>query len=187
MDTSDSRTKEIWGKKFKIVKNGLDEAEVSSFVTSLIEQNKDLTIKLEHIDTLKRLAEKTVIEAERQAKEIKAEIEEKAKTKAEALITEAEEKAKGEAGKIISEADEKAEKTAQEKLNLVIKQGEEILNAADERAEKITSEANEEADEIIAKAKEEEAVVEEKAQTIITAAEKRLKKSSMKQKEKERK
>src|SRR4030043_947406 len=103
MDTSDSRAKEIWGKKFKIVKNGLDEGEVSSFVTSLIEQNKDLTIKLEHVDTLKKLAEKTVIEAERQAKEIKAEIEEKANAKAEAIVAEAEEHATMEAGKIISD------------------------------------------------------------------------------------
>src|SRR4030042_2369918 len=123
MDTSDSRAKEIWGKKFKIVKNGLDEAEVSSFVTSLIDQNKDLTIKLEHIDTLKRLAEKTVIEAERQAKEIRAEIEEKANAKAQAILAEAEEKANMEAGKIISEADEKTEKVATEKLNTSINQG----------------------------------------------------------------
>ncbi len=94
MDTSDSKTKEIWGRRFKIVKNGLDEAEVVSFVTSLIEQNKELTTKLEHIDTLKKLAEKTVIEAEKQAKDIKAEIEGKAQARAEAILAEAEEKAR---------------------------------------------------------------------------------------------
>jgi len=171
MDTSDSRTKEIWGKKFKIVKNGLDEAEVSSFVTSLIEQNKDLTLKLEHIDTLKRLAERTVIEAEKQARDIRAEIEEKANAKAEAILAEAEEKAKSEASKIISEADERAEKLVQEKLNLTIKQGEEILNAAEERAEKITSDANEEAEKIISKAKQEAGVIEQQAQKIIKSAE----------------
>jgi vacuolar-type H+-ATPase subunit H len=171
MDTSDSRAKEIWGKKFKIVKNGLDEAEVSSFVTSLIEQNKDLTIKLEHIDTLKKLAEKTVIEAERQAKEIRAEIEEKANANAAAIVAEAEEKAKNEVSKIISEADEKAEKSAQEKLNLAIKQGEEILNAAEERAEKITSDSNKEADNIIAKAKQEAEETEQQAQKVTKSAE----------------
>jgi vacuolar-type H+-ATPase subunit H len=46
------RKKELWGHKFKIVKNGLDEAEVYSFVDSLTNQYGNLAKQLEHLDSL---------------------------------------------------------------------------------------------------------------------------------------
>jgi vacuolar-type H+-ATPase subunit H len=171
MDTNDGKTKEMWGRRFKVVKNGLDEAEVVSFVTGLIEQNKELTTKLEHIDTLKKLAEKTVIEAEKQAKDIKAEIEEKAQARAEAILAEAQEKAQVEASRIVSEADQKAERILLEKIELAKKQGEDILNAAEERAERIKADANKEAEEIIARAKQEVTAAEQQARELIRSAE----------------
>jgi hypothetical protein len=44
--------KELWGRKFKLVSNGLDEAEVYSFVESLIEQYGSLAQKLDHLDSV---------------------------------------------------------------------------------------------------------------------------------------
>jgi len=180
------REKELWGRKFKIVDNGLDETEVYSFVDSLTNQygnfakrlerldtlvnrlaeqygnlaqkldqpdkqygnlaqkfdqpdklpqthlpnrhtiNADestsnppdfLTAhtngnsaefdsdKLENLDSLTRFAERTVVEAAKQAKIIKTEIEEKAKAKANSIISYAEEKARIEADRIIAEAE----------------------------------------------------------------------------------
>ena len=52
------REKELWGRKFKIVDNGLDETEVYSFVDSLTNQYGNFARRLEHLDTLvNRLAE----------------------------------------------------------------------------------------------------------------------------------
>jgi len=44
--------KELWGKKFKVVKNGLDEKEVSAFVNSLLEPNDKLIAKVEQANSL---------------------------------------------------------------------------------------------------------------------------------------
>ena len=44
--------KELFGKKFKVVKNGLDEREVSAFITGLIEPNEKLTRKIENVNNV---------------------------------------------------------------------------------------------------------------------------------------
>ena len=103
MDTSDGKIRELWGRKFKIVKNGLDEAEVFSFIGGLIEQNNALASKLEHLDSLTKLAERTVIEASKQGQGIKKEAEEKANASTASIIAEAEEKARKEAQKTLLE------------------------------------------------------------------------------------
>jgi len=170
------REKELWGRKFKIVDNGLDETEVYSFVDSLTNQYGNFARRLEHLDTLvnrlaeqygsivrkldhpdklpethlpnshtidadestsnpldfltahtngnsaefdsdklenldslTRFAERTVVEAAKQAKIIKTEIEEKAKAKANSIISYAEEKARIEADRIIAEAELRAQ------------------------------------------------------------------------------
>jgi hypothetical protein len=53
--------KELFGRTFKIVRNGLDENEVVSFLGGLIQENADLVAKLENLDSLKKLAENAVI------------------------------------------------------------------------------------------------------------------------------
>ena len=45
-------------------------SELASFIASLIEQNAELAEKLQHLDSLTELAEKTVIEASKEAKAI---------------------------------------------------------------------------------------------------------------------
>ena len=104
MDASKGNVSELWQQKFKIVKKGLDQAQVFSFISNLIDQNNELASKVEHIDSLKKLAEKTIIEADKYAEGIKIEIEEEANAKAASIISEAEEKSKAEAERIIAEA-----------------------------------------------------------------------------------
>ncbi|MEE8471144.1 MAG: hypothetical protein V3S51_07425 [Dehalococcoidia bacterium] len=43
---------ELWGRKFKIVKNGLDEKEVSAFVDSLKSPSADIPERLERLNSL---------------------------------------------------------------------------------------------------------------------------------------
>ncbi len=171
MDTSDSKMKEIWGRKFKIVKNGLDEAEVFSFIGGLIDQNNALTSKLEHLDSLTKLAERTVIEANKQAQTIKKEVEGKANASAASIIAEAEEKAKNEIDRITSGAEQKAKKSAEEKITAAEQQAQLILTAAQEKAESIKTNADDEANRIIAEAKQNAMAAEQQAQEILKAAE----------------
>ena len=60
----------LGGRKFKRVKNGLDEAQVASFIDELIEERDKLAQSQEHIASLNRLAETTVVEANKLATQI---------------------------------------------------------------------------------------------------------------------
>ena len=109
MSKADGKVIEVCGQEFRIVKNGLDEAEVLSFVSSLIDQNKQLTDKLDNLDSLMEFAQRTVVEATKQAKNLEIEMEQEANAKAASIIAEAKERAEAEADKTIAEAREKAE------------------------------------------------------------------------------
>lgn len=174
-DTSEGKIKELWGRKFKTVKNGLDEAEVFAFIGNLIEQNKELLTKIEHLDSLTKLAERTIIEAHKQGDLIRKELEEKAKVQSDAIVADAEEKAKAEAARIINEAEQKAEQGTQERIDAAIQQGEAILRAAEEKAESLKAstekEAKERANNIVAEANQNAAVIEQQAQDTIKKAE----------------
>jgi len=171
MDTSDSKIRELWGRKFKIVKNGLDEAEVFSFIGGLIDQNNALASKLEHLDSLTKLAERTVIEANKQAQSIKKEGEEKANAGAASIIAEAEEKARKEIDRITSEGERKARQSAQEKIAAAEQQAQSMLTAAEEKAESIKANADDEANRITAEAKQNAIATEQQAQEILKTAE----------------
>jgi cell division septum initiation protein DivIVA len=170
MDTSNGKTKELRKPKFKTVKNGLDEAEVFSYINELIEQNKNLSSKLEHIDSLTRLAERTVIEADSESERIKKEIEENANAKAAATIAEAEKKAKTEANSVIAEAQRRAEQRKQELVAAAEEQAQTILKDAVVKAEKIESDANEEANNTIAEAEQKASSIEQQAEDTLKSA-----------------
>jgi len=170
MDTSNGKTKELRKPKFKTVKNGLDEAEVFSYINELIEQNKNLSSKLEHIDSLTRLAERTVIEADSESERIKKEIEENANAKAAATIAEAEKKAKTEANSVIAEAQRRAEQRTQELVAAAEEQAQTILKDAVVKAEKIESDANEEANNTIAEAEQKASSIEQQAEDTLKSA-----------------
>jgi len=180
MGTQSGNVKELWGRNFKIVRNGLDEAEVFSFVGNLIDQNNEYALKLENLDTLIRLAENTVIEANKQAESSKVEIEEKANVSAAALISEAEQKAKTETGIIITEAQEKANAEAervlvesQEQVKEINEKAERALAEAAKQAE-AQEKANAEAERVLAEAadtsREKISTAEQQAQDVLKVA-----------------
>ena len=115
---------ELGGAEFRRVKNGLDEAQVASFISELISQRDKFGQHEEHLSSLTKLAEKTVAEADKLAEEIK---------------TEAKDQAKVEASAIITKAEEQAQRIIEEKRT-------EIINIATEQAEAIKTEAEREAE-----------------------------------------
>jgi cell division septum initiation protein DivIVA len=126
---------DVPGQDHELTTNGLNDADILSFINSLIDQNSDLASKLEQIDTLMKLAgeqsetaraeaERIIIEAKQIAEQNAQEKVSTAQQKAQELIRAAEEQA----SRIISEAKQKAEAAEQ--------QARQILNAAKEKAEK---------------------------------------------------
>ena len=80
---------EMGGHEFKIVKKGLDKTQVAAFINELIRQRDELRSERDnliqrekHMLSLTRLAERTVIEADKLTEEIKKEAIEQAKTEA---------------------------------------------------------------------------------------------------------
>lgn len=118
---------ELWGRQFNIAKKGLDETQVVPFVDELISQRDRLIQQEEHLTSLTKLAEKTVTEADKLAKEIKEE---------------ATEQTKDEASVIIAKAEEQAQQIVEEKRA-------EIVTVATEQAEAIKADAEHEAELLI--------------------------------------
>jgi len=113
----------LGGREFKRVRNGVDEAEMAVFIDELIKERDELAKAKHHIASLTKLAETTIVEADRMAAQIKAE---------------ASEQAKAERAGLIDEAEEQARQTAERKQA-------EVLEIANEKANAIRSEAEKEA------------------------------------------
>ncbi len=118
----------VGGREFKRVKNGLDEAQVIAFINELIKEKSELIKEKEklakaqeHITSLSRLAERTVVEADKLATQIKAEASEQAKAESAAIIDKAKEQARQLMEKKIAEAVE----IANEKANAIRAKAEE--------------------------------------------------------------
>ncbi len=118
-DGSKDGVAEMGGHEFKIVKKGLDKTQVAAFINELVKQRDELISERdellkreEHMLSLTRLAERTVIEADKLTEEIKREAMEQAKTEAkieadkltEEFKREAREQAKTEADAIMAKA-----------------------------------------------------------------------------------
>jgi len=114
---------EVGGRELKRVKNGLDESQVSAFVDELLKERDKLAKSQDHIASLNRLAELTIVEADKLAAQIK---------------TEATEHAKAESAAIVDKAKEQARQTAEKKIA-------EAVRAANEQAAAIKTRAEEEA------------------------------------------
>lgn len=124
---------ELWGREFNIVKDGLSQAQVVSFVNELASEHDMLIQRQEHLSSLTKLAERTVSEAEKLAEE----------TKREAV-----EHAKAEASEIIAEAEARAQQIVEEKQA-------EIIAMATEQAETIKVNAEREAELLLDRQKKE--------------------------------
>jgi V/A-type H+-transporting ATPase subunit G/H len=135
---------ELWGHKFKKADDGLDKAEVVSFVDELMNKHEALLKRAEHLSSLTKLAEKTIVEADNIAQQVKSEAEEQAKSEAKTILSEAEEQARSEAKTILSEAEEQAQKLIEEKraeaLARVNREVEAIKAKAQQQAETLLEE-----------------------------------------------
>jgi vacuolar-type H+-ATPase subunit H len=154
MDTGNRKEENVSVPKFKIIKNGLDPKEVLAFIDTVMAKNRELAGQLRYIESLKKLAEKTVVEAHEQAENIKIEMLNEANDKANAIIEEAERKGKSEADRITAEAELKSEQSALQKINSARQESQAIIRAAEENAETIKRIAEQEAEKTIDKAKE---------------------------------
>jgi hypothetical protein len=108
-------------REFKRVRNGLDEAQVASFINELIKERDKLAQSQDHIASLNRLAERTIVEADKLAAQIKTEAAEQAKAASAAIIDKAKEQARQMSEKKIAEAAE----IANEKANAIKAKAEE--------------------------------------------------------------
>jgi len=84
----------LGGREFKRAKNGLDEAQVASFINELIDERDKLAQGQDHLASLNRLAERTIVEADKLAKQIKTEAAEQAKAASAAIVDKAKEQAR---------------------------------------------------------------------------------------------
>jgi vacuolar-type H+-ATPase subunit H len=84
---------ELWGHEFKKTADGLDKSEVMSFVGELMKKHEALLKRAEHLSSLTKLAEKTIVEADNVAKQVQSEAEEQAKAEVKAILSDAEEQA----------------------------------------------------------------------------------------------
>ncbi len=124
--------KQLWGRDFEIVKEGLDESQVASVVAELVGERDMLLQRQEHLLSLTKLAERTIAEADKLAEDIKRGVEEEAKTKATKVLA-------------------KAEQEAQE---IMAQKRSEILAAANAEAQAIKDSAQQEAELIVAQHKQ---------------------------------
>jgi hypothetical protein len=92
-DIKENRTEiiELWNRKFKLVKRGLDENEIVPFVNELIKFRDESAQREEHFASLTKLAERTVVEADRLATEVKKDASEQAQAKSKEIVSKAEE------------------------------------------------------------------------------------------------
>ena len=94
----------LGGREFKRAKNGLDEAQVASFINELIDERDKLAQGQDHLASLNRLAERTIVEADKLAKQIKTEAAEQAKAASAAIVDKAKEQARQTVERKVAEA-----------------------------------------------------------------------------------
>jgi vacuolar-type H+-ATPase subunit H len=172
---------ELWGREFNIVKNGLSEAQVVSFVNDLVKQHDMLLQRQEHLATLTKLAEKTVAEADAMADETKREAVNQAKAEAAKILVDAEAYARAEAARIIAEGEAQAQQRAKEKetaaMAAVTEQAEAIKSGAERLADEVRrgaeAQARAEASRIVAEARAQgqQIIKEKEAEAIALATE----------------
>ena len=114
----------LGGREFNRVKNGLDEAQMKSFIDELVKERDELAQSQHHTASLKKLAETTIVEADRLAKQIKAE---------------ASEQAKAESAAVIDKAREQGQQMAERKQAEILKIANEKADAIQSQAEKKTA------------------------------------------------
>ncbi len=70
MMTNFNGSRHLWGHDFRVVANGLDEADVTTFVEGVLKEYQSSIERSKHVEPLHQLAQTTVSEAERIASQI---------------------------------------------------------------------------------------------------------------------
>ncbi len=128
----------------------LDE-DTFALISSLIDQNAELMLKLQALNSQKELANIPEIKAHDKEATRGCPLEREARDKASTIISEAETKARTEADRILAEAKRKAEEIVEEKTQFAIQQGLLIINKSQERALSILNEVRQQAEAITTK------------------------------------
>ncbi|MBM3944237.1 MAG: hypothetical protein FJ317_01940 [SAR202 cluster bacterium] len=134
--------KEHWGVKFSVVPQGLSEEQVVSYIEDLNSKSKALNEKERH-SSLLRLAEQTVVEAEKLATEIKDRARQQAEADAAKARDELISAAKAEAADIIKSAEDDAAERLSDAKGKANEEAKAILTKARREAQGILEEANE--------------------------------------------
>lgn len=158
MEKSD--TKELWGVDFRVVPDGLAEDQVVSFVNNMMEQNRSGRDEQERQDSLRKLAEQTVVEADKLAEEIRQQARQDAEDEAARTRSAAEEQARTEADRIVKQAERdvaaesrvalaRAKKQAQDIVTKARSESKTIIQASRDRSTAMEAEAKLEAEYIV--------------------------------------
>ena len=86
MFAQDVEAKNICGRKLRVVERGLDEADVSAVIASLVEQNDELARKQESLQSVGRHIERVLQKAQDEANDVRIEAERRAKTRTAAIV-----------------------------------------------------------------------------------------------------
>ena len=132
MEKSDS--KELWGVEFHIVPHGLDEEEVVPFVDRLLEQVRKSKEEQDRQASLQRLAEQTVVEADKLAESIKMQASQEAQEETAKIISASEQLAREQAERLIKRTEREASAKSSETLANAKKEAEEIVATAHREA-----------------------------------------------------
>ncbi len=158
MEKEDVR--ELWGNEFRVVPEGLSEEEVVSFVNGLMEKSRQGRQDKGQQASLLKLAEQTVVEADKLAESIKQQAREEAEEESAAHLAAAQEQAREQAQRLVkkiergateqsSAAVAKAEGEAGEIVADARREAQSIIQVAKEMVPGIVSEAKLEAEYIV--------------------------------------
>ena len=154
----------LWGREFNLVKRGLSEAQVTSFVDELVKQQGAMSQRQQHLEALTKLAERTVTEANKLADETKQDAAAHAKAEGARIVAEAEKRAKEDAARMLSEAETRAHQ-------LLKKKESEAVATATEQMEAMKAAAEILAEEVMKEAREGEARARSEASRVVAEAE----------------
>ena len=158
VDSSD--VKELWGTEFHVVADGLSEEEVVSYVEKLKDEAQKAKQEHDRQSSLLKLAEQTVVEADKLAESIKIEARQEAEAETAKMVAGAEGQAQEQVQRLLRKAERdaaaqtaelvaKAEQESQDAIERARKEGQEIIAEARDRVTSIESEAKLEAEYIV--------------------------------------
>ncbi len=129
-----SRTKRLWGRDVDIVKNGLNEQQVTAYINELMLKYRTLVERQDHFLSLGTLSEKAALEADRMAADIRTRAKDEADTAATGIMSQAKQRA----GEMLANAKKRAHELTRSEADA-------LLEAARRKADLMETEAKQRA------------------------------------------